>query len=578
MSQITGNNSAVSKEALTAFADKCKKVFQSVPTQVACLGTGNLEITLDTEWESAYFLLQAESVKSGTRSSLYSFIYVNRYSPDGNNVLNLTEYKIEGLGVKDSTIGLQCEGNLSQAQIQCVAYDGSTPIYTPVKSAQTITTFDGTYVSVIGTLGDQTGTVGYIKNLWTGVPDFTITGADGTLIPYTAGNIYNNIQTAGQLSSEKAFKVVIGGAKSSNLSDDEIEVDGDPIIDYIINNTSDTLPIATTERLGVVQIGSGVSVDENGIISVPNVEVATSDSLGTIKIGYTPPTGSTKYKPVLLDNKNRAYVEVQQDIHRYSEMPTPGNAYNGQIVQYIGLSNSEFTQAYFYKCIPVIGFAKSASDTAFSLTYTDTTGELLGRHLAQYFTGRLWDDGSNIDIISYSTLLLKYIDGTWKLQVDSHYYSITADDLKSYLGIVVPSDTTLQCSYIRNATNSYQYYWVQTNVQPAGQINGEDFDYITDEDIYSLTSDTVTGFRIYYEGNEVTEIVTPADTVNILLTIEPIPYDATDWDYLCEYATRNNNYITLSRPSDYVDPITLQLYAGDVIKLITWSLIEEETE
>lgn len=46
--------------------------------------------------------------------------------------------------------------------------------------------------------------------------------------------------------------------------------------------TDDTLPIATTTSTGVVQIGSGLNVDETGVIST---QIASKEALGIVKIG-----------------------------------------------------------------------------------------------------------------------------------------------------------------------------------------------------------------------------------------------------------------------------------------------------
>ena len=72
------------------------------------------------------------------------------------------------------------------------------------------------------------------------------------------------------------------------------------------------LPIASASTLGGVKVGSGLSIDQNGVLSSQGgggytLPVATAGALGGIRIGYSQ-TG--KNYPVQLDNNNKAYVNV----------------------------------------------------------------------------------------------------------------------------------------------------------------------------------------------------------------------------------------------------------------------------
>lgn len=74
-----------------------------------------------------------------------------------------------------------------------------------------------------------------------------------------------------------------------------------------------TLPIASANTLGGVRVGSGLSIDQDGVLSSQGggggytLPAASSGALGGIKIGYTQ---NQKNYPVQLDSNNKAYVNV----------------------------------------------------------------------------------------------------------------------------------------------------------------------------------------------------------------------------------------------------------------------------
>lgn len=74
-----------------------------------------------------------------------------------------------------------------------------------------------------------------------------------------------------------------------------------------------TLPIASANTLGGVKVGSGLSIDQDGVLSSQGggggytLPVATDGALGGIRIGFSQ---SGKNYPLLLDSNNKAYVNV----------------------------------------------------------------------------------------------------------------------------------------------------------------------------------------------------------------------------------------------------------------------------
>ena len=62
---------------------------------------------------------------------------------------------------------------------------------------------------------------------------------------------------------------------------------------------------------------------------------------------YTP---TADYHPAVLKTVNDA-VAKKQDIMQYETLPTASEDNEGQIVQYIGTTDSTYTQGYFYQCV-----------------------------------------------------------------------------------------------------------------------------------------------------------------------------------------------------------------------------------
>ena len=72
-----------------------------------------------------------------------------------------------------------------------------------------------------------------------------------------------------------------------------------------------SLPIAATNRLGIVKVGSGLSITNEGVLSANgyNLPLASSNDRGGIKIGYTTSAANRNYA-LQLDSNEKAYVNV----------------------------------------------------------------------------------------------------------------------------------------------------------------------------------------------------------------------------------------------------------------------------
>ena len=87
---------------------------------------------------------------------------------------------------------------------------------------------------------------------------------------------------------------------------------------------------ATPESLGAIKIGSGLSISEDGTVSVNEYELsaASETELGGIKLGYT---SANKNNAVQLDKDNKAFVNVPW------VAPTPAQQYGPASADVLGL-------------------------------------------------------------------------------------------------------------------------------------------------------------------------------------------------------------------------------------------------
>lgn len=87
---------------------------------------------------------------------------------------------------------------------------------------------------------------------------------------------------------------------------------------------------ATPESLGAIKIGSGLSISEDGTVSINEYElsVASATELGGIKLGYT---SANKNYAVQLDKDNKAFVNVPW------VDPTPAQQYGPASADVLGL-------------------------------------------------------------------------------------------------------------------------------------------------------------------------------------------------------------------------------------------------
>lgn len=145
------------------------------------------------------------------------------------------------------------------------------------------------------------------------------------------------------------------------------------------------LPIAGADTLGGVKVGTGLEIDENGVLSAGDYDlpIAAPDTLGGIMTGdglFTDPeTGETEVSirengGLMFDQDGKLYAQVDYAVNNYNE-----NAQNQtQIGNYISGSN---VYPVYRRCFP-LNQAIAADTTGVNLVNINNYG-ITGSHVTR---------------------------------------------------------------------------------------------------------------------------------------------------------------------------------------------------
>ena len=158
------------------------------------------------------------------------------------------------------------------------------------------------------------------------------------------------------------------------------------------------------------------------------------------------------------------------DAVQYSTMPTASADNLGDIVQFTGTTDANYTNGYFYKCVGT--GTEYTGDVAISAN----TGDLMVECDGDDFINFLMTEGSVADPTVVVSGGMVYTAGTttWTLTAlddDNNTVctiSATQSDYESagftFMGTPVDGDI---CAFVSTITGTTTYAWTQTNVQPA---------------------------------------------------------------------------------------------------------------
>ena len=383
-------------DLLKKFGDTCKTSFQEVPLTVS--GEGNI-IQLQFNASLDGFYLTCLDIKGvGENGVLDSRII---YSVDNHVVINngsiaIKDGSLDTGSSTSSALYLALSNKVKKVHVSSsvtrggVIYKALTGVYLPnipsLPASQT-------HLTNIIYAGGSDETV------------FSIKDAFGEDQVYEKGADFSSIYAAGKLANTFNFEL----AKESNGGkSQDFDTNGNRVIqipwreykagkgvsisqDYEISSTA-VSSIATKNDLGVVKIGDGISITEDGIISAQEVGPATTSKTGTIMLGANSDNGSKL--PLQVDSEGRAYVSAP-DVHRFLFMPMPAFELAGSLVQYIGETDYQYTKGYFYNCVPKGTFQIAG---IIPLEGVDSVYMFM-----RYMQDKFWDDDSTMDIESFIT-------------------------------------------------------------------------------------------------------------------------------------------------------------------------------
>ena len=91
-----------------------------------------------------------------------------------------------------------------------------------------------------------------------------------------------------------------------------------------------TLPIADTITLGGVKVGDNLSITSNGVLSATDTTYTAGDNIS-------------------ISSSN--VISTPNSVGQVSTLPTASSDLLGKILQYVGTTDSNYTNGYFYKCV-----------------------------------------------------------------------------------------------------------------------------------------------------------------------------------------------------------------------------------
>ena len=511
----------ITLDLLKKFGDTCKTSFQEAPITVS--GDGNI-IQLQFNISINGFYLTCLDIKGiGEKGYLDSKIiyHIDNHVVINNGSIAIEDAVVDTTSSTSSSLYLALSDSVKNVHILSsvtrgnVVYKALTGVYLPNIPGLPLLE---THLTNIIYAGNSEKTT------------FSIKDAFGEDQEYENGVNFSSIFAAGKLANTFDFELA---TESDGGKGQDFDTNGSRIIqipwreykagkgvsiskDYEISSTA-VSSIATKDDLGVVKIGNGINITEDGIISAQEIGAATTNKAGTIMLGADSDSG--KKLPLRVDSEGRAYV-FTPDVHRFHIMPKPSLELSGALYQYIGETTSEFTKGYFYNCLPItrINFVGFGVLDGANPTY----------QLMHYLQDKTYDSGENIDFSTFFSKAynVKFENDCWKIYDDEVSLSIPDSDL-SIIGLYCKNN-----DYFKNAgemekaltfvISGEDYSWVQKDVQPIGYLNNEDLSFMTDEDVDEIFAEKVEEIKVYNSSSE-QEIPEQFETTESEIYISVVP-------------------------------------------------------
>lgn len=294
---------------------------------------------------------------------------------------------------------------------------------------------------------------------------------------------------------------------------------------------------------------------ENGIVtavdSTGGINLASTDSIGGIRLMDDTQTSIGDKVPVLLDSYGQAFIDknyFDQEKHRddlnKSEYNVNINHYVNNIWQHTGSTTNNFINGYFYKC----------TKTSYTIKYDENNSPyLIGSQIGTKLEKYIYDNGLQLDLSKRFLLFVQSKDFIPSTQInDTKYYvkisdvntfyltnidkdgnvdfakkiKLTKEQLQDVLDISIKTsggwDTALVKDYdvsimeIEFELNSSNYAWKQWDVQPRTGV-GSAIQYVSNSEIDYLFETHVINIALSEEELE----LSVGDSHILSVTINP---------------------------------------------------------
>ena len=254
-------------------------------------------------------------------------------------------------------------------------------------------------------------------------------------------------------------------------------------------------------------------------------------------------------------------IDCGKVLPQYDTMPTPSVSYNGQILQYVGTTNVNYTKGYFYQCIE-----SPVGSGTYVWQYINVQDSYTKIEIGDLTN--LPDNTKNVvENIVDIQLEINQLQGSLLDKEDRFRYNIIPPANASISGAIIEYIGVTNANYtngyfyqcVESPVGSGTYVWVQKNVQPNNGGGGGDgvvdgyynpLDQLFYEDSSFLNpiagaSDTIyvdltTNGLYRYDGNIFIKVSSSAESIQV----DTLPTaDSTQLNKIYQYiGTTNPNY------------------------------------
>lgn len=356
----------VTKDFLSTVITAVKPLLNPISTEVSANTFFKLQLNPDIAWSMPIEVKLSGANSTNTKQTIFNG-YIGNSGCVGRNFGTIRVSKV-GLGQNHDIYVILTE-NTTSLRSEVFSKDDNYNLITSITS--------------IDDLKGYNTPEEYLESI--GVLVFTIVDSDPALFTFDVVDAEGNTYEVPTQTAE------INSIHEAGVLHDDVDIE---VTDKsgLLSGTGN-MPAGTTNASIELEVNDNVFNNKViNIVDQRSIPAATESRLGGIQLIGSHTSGLTSNQfPVELttDGNHRAYVEVplgDMDIHRYVDLSTIPNPKVGQIVQYIGETNSNYTNGYFYKYIPSTYNVQLTSDgsTESNIWIWTQSRSATGQAIAQY--------------------------------------------------------------------------------------------------------------------------------------------------------------------------------------------------